>query len=510
MTRRCWSDFARWMLGSLILAVVAGCGDKGTPGPRLPAATDESAPTVETSITTGTAPGLASDPPLKETIPATLAEAIAAVDLRKLPISDHLSDVDLTLTIASYNIKKTPALALDDVRTRLEGLGFEGQTQPGQPQVSEEFAQASFVRGDFRVEVSITQQFDDKNASSVRLMSLGNVDSRTLPPLPDSKLLYGGVASSIYVSPASVSDVIATAREVLAAAGWQEYGPKEALHALNPDQQTLTFKKNAINLNAFVSVSPAQNNQTTLQYSTQLLNHELPTPADATGVQYDDYRGSLVCLSALPLSEIADFYRQALEERGWQKKNDATIEGESRVALVYESPDRASIMAIEIKHPAGESSLVQVNEIPASVLAETEAIADSELDMPEDLGDAARPTVTLSKAELPVPDGAKAITEDISLGAFAYSCKQPADEIVAFLRTKLSSLGWQENKALSTSDATNATIAFDKGDASFVAVVGSAGAAGGSIVNFVINDVEWVDESGEKLPASEDPASEQP
>lgn len=463
-------------------ATAAGSAPSATQTPTLPAA---------------------NDAPPRPTTPATLGEAIAAVDLRKLSPSESMTEVDLSIAEASYNIKRQTADALDDARQKLAALGFREETQPGDSYRSADYAQASFVKDGFRLALLVTQKFDDTSSSHVRMQNMGNVDTRTLPALPGAKVLYAGPASTVYVTPASVADTAAAARKILAAAGWQEYGPASAEVLDDPNQQTLTFKQNGINLTAFIVVAPAQDGQTTLQYGTTLLGHELPSHSEAVEIKYDDYRPYLTYKVAKPIEAVADFYRAALDERGWRKKTDATVDNNTRIALTFEHAEQDAVMLIEILAAEGGLAIAQVRQVSKSQLAEAQAAAergDADTEMTvEPVTPEEGPKVTLSKSELPIPEDAKAIVENEDLGTFTYSSNLSAKEIVKLAREKLTALGWVENEVLANVTPQNASVGFDKGNASLMVVVGTAGAEGGSILNFLTSGVEW-GQADEEMP----------
>lgn len=500
------------MGGALLAAMLPGCGEGRNSAPTLPFADNarsDDAPAVNGEVVPGAAfdpESAADEPPPRATTPATLAEAMSVVDLRDLTPSEGITDVELGIATATYNVRKSIADALEDARRKLITMGFHEDPRHGVAYVSPELAQATFSKGDFRVSLAVTPKFDDVKASNVRLQNLGNVDSRTLPALPDARVLTGGPTLTTYITPDGAAATADAARKLLTDAGWQEYGPVSAPTLVNPDQRTLTFRQNAINLTALIGTAPTLEEQTTLQYGMSLLSHELPAAPEAVEIKYDDYQPLLTYNSAQPVAEIADFYRQELAANGWQGKSEVTNDNEKRLVLIFEHAVQAASMTVELQQSDDETATVQVRQAPLAPTPERDASpADRESvgsEMPAAPAASTVEPLILTRQDLPIPPGARKLSFDELVGDVTYSSELSIANLVEFSKEMLAAAGWTKSEfGVETENA--AAIEFHKANSQLDLRMSSSG--DGTNVTISGRAIDWQLEDLSDMPGTEAP-----
>jgi len=505
------SPIALLVGSALLVAALLGCGDGGSSGPRLPTA--DGVPSDDAGDITGEfLPGKfvgsdapADEPPPRATTPATLAEAMTVVDLRDLTPSEGISDVDLSIATATYNVRKSITDALEDAGRKLITMGFHEDPRHGVAYVSPDLAQATFSKGDFRVSLAVTPKFDDAKASNVRMQNLGNVDSRTLPALPDARVLNGGPTSITYVMPEVNADMVDATRKILAEAGWQEYGPVSAADLGSPDRQTLNFRQNAVHLTALIGTAPTRDEQTTLQYGTMLLSHELPAAPEAVEIKYDDFQPLLTYKSAQHITEIADFYRQELKGQGWQDKSGVTIDNEQRIVLAFENTDQAARMTVEIEQSDGATALVKVRQVSLAEQDSDRVELDSAArDMPEEPAASTAGPLTLTVQDLPIPPGAKGLAFDEVVRDVTYSSELSINDLMQFSTQRLTAAGWTKSEfGVETKNA--AVIEFHKASSQLDLRMFKNDSGDGTDVRISGRAVQWQLEGLTDSPATDQP-----
>jgi len=86
----------------------------------------------------------------------------------------------------------------------------------------------------------------------------------------------------------------------------------------------MSLKKGPQALNVFITVAPAQNNATSVQYSALPLKTDLPFSKDASNIEYSPERPLLTLVTAEPVDKTLDFYRKELGARGWSLWSEKT------------------------------------------------------------------------------------------------------------------------------------------------------------------------------------------
>ncbi len=149
-------------------------------------------------------------------------------------------------------------------------------------------------------------------------------DTSRLPRVKSAKEVFASAPTTIFTSPDSVAQTADTLEKTFVAAGWQTYVAPNSATADNPQMRTMSLKKGIQALNVFITVAPAQNNATSVQYSYLVLKTDLPFTKDASSIEYSPDRPLLSLVTAQPIDQTLDFYRKELGERGWSLWSEQT------------------------------------------------------------------------------------------------------------------------------------------------------------------------------------------
>ena len=126
----------------------------------------------------------------------------------------------------------------------------------------------------------------------------GPFDTSRLPRVAGAKQVFASAATTIFTSPDSVAQTADAVEKALAASGWQEYVAPNTARARDQAQRIMSLKKGTQALNVFITLAPAQNNATSVQYAAVALKTDLPFPPEAGNIEYSPDRPLLTALRA--------------------------------------------------------------------------------------------------------------------------------------------------------------------------------------------------------------------
>ena len=115
-------------------------------------------------------------------------------------------------------------------------------------------------------------------------------DSSRLPRISGAKEIFASPATTIFTSPDSVVQTADTLDKALAAAGWQKYVAPNTVYSQDPKMRAMSLKRGTQALSVFITVAPAQNNATSVQYAALPLKADLPFTKDASAIEYSPDR----------------------------------------------------------------------------------------------------------------------------------------------------------------------------------------------------------------------------
>jgi hypothetical protein len=143
----------------------------------------------------------------------------------------------------------------------------------------------------------------------------GIVDVRTLPRLEgaveDSSRTQS--YSMSYGVPTVVAVTSAATKKLLAADGWVQF-----LRPLDEKSSLLTFKKAQQGLNVHFTQGLGRPDQSVVYYTAERITSNVPFPADAADIMFDQHRPYLGCIAPLAFDATLDFFRKEMAAIGWK------------------------------------------------------------------------------------------------------------------------------------------------------------------------------------------------
>jgi hypothetical protein len=220
------------------------------------------------------------------------------------------------------------------------------------------------------------------NESSAPAAESGAFDASRLPRVSGAKEVFASAATTIFTSPDPVAQTADTIDKALAAAGWQKYIAPNTAYSTDPNMRMMSLKKGAQALSVFVSIAPAQNNATSVQYAALPLKTDLPFAKDASAIEYSPDRALLTLVTAEPIDKTLAFYRQELGARGWslwsEKTNgkqpaggpSGTVHERGAYAHYITDKDPSVALVLTVAKPDAGKSKVEIKQWPVGILAD--------------------------------------------------------------------------------------------------------------------------------------------
>ena len=289
-----------------------------------------------------------------ESSPATVAEAVIAMDLRTLPIvkgaepPQHRNVAGL-----SYKAPGTVKEVFEFHQKQL--LDRKWAELPG-GYVTDQVASATFTDKIFLLSITVFPG-EKPGLVSVTLNQHGNVVLARLPVPPGAKPGYAGPVSISYTSEEAVPQTAEACRKLLMAAGWEPYGTAGDVQF---------FKQNAVRLAARVLAAPAQGGKTVIDYSTSLMSADLPAPAETEQLQYADVTTQLSFDTKAATSAIAAFYRERLSKAGWEATTENPVKIGFKDELIFRNPQK-DMLTLEMFDREGKSRISLKHQSAAEV-----------------------------------------------------------------------------------------------------------------------------------------------
>jgi len=386
--------------------------------------------------------------------PATVAEAVKVIDLSTFPLIEE-PERPLVRRIAglSYQAKGSVKEAFDFQKGKLTALIFK-ELPNGYS--SDQAASGTFARDGFLVSVTVFESGTPGQAS-IMLTSHGNVDTAKLPVPKGAKSLYAMPVSAAFVTEAPLDKTAEEVRKLLVAQGWQPYGKAG-------DSQI--FKQNAVRLNARVSSAPAQGGKTVIDYTSELMSADLPTPPEFVDAQYSDSTKQLLFDTKQSLEEVEKFYRETLAKGGWKPTLDHFTKSDFKQFLIFRNPQK-DMLTLEA-YPVDEILRVTLQHQSKAEVAEIERLSKGEQERKVAEKEKKAKEKSGMKLAILLPEGAKDIEAGKSQIEFNLASGK-AKAAVEDLRKKLRKDGWEETEA--TLDDAAGTILFEKKDGLTVTIL---------------------------------------
>ncbi|MBC7815945.1 MAG: hypothetical protein IAG10_03495, partial [Planctomycetaceae bacterium] len=345
-------------------------------------------------------------------VAATVEETIKVLDLRTFTLPEGaVVESSRTVGEVSYETKADPKKAFQIQQQQFVKLGWK--ELPGS-MAEAEYGTGQFQKSNYVVSVSTTNS-GKPGVSRVSIFNMGNVRASKLPVVKGAKSLFANETSAMYSTDMKLADAIETTRKLLIDAGWEPYG--EAGNTT--ENMQLMFKRNAIQISAFIGVAPAQGGKTSIQMSTLQLSADIPAPANAKQLNYTDMHKTLRFESSDKYDNIAKFYQQSLAKKGWKPTTENLITASDNFKRqtgmqVFRNAAK-DIITLDLE-PQLDHALVKVSHLTAEEYAEVERKAK---EAAQKLVAEREKAATKSAAKKPMPADGTPSFEDLANQAIA-------------------------------------------------------------------------------------------
>jgi hypothetical protein len=275
-------------------------------------------------------------------------------------------------------------------------------------------------------------------------MQHGNVDLEKLPKPSNLETVYVGPVSAIYTSPQSVDDATKACVDALTQSGWARY---------SDDTQPLSFKKNAIRLTLFVVAAPAQQDKTSVTYSTELMSVELDPPPELTRNSYADNLAAIHFDTKLSIDDTIQFYREHLGSLGWKATTDNPVKIDLYDTLIFRNADK-DLLTLSLDDVEGGITRGSLTHQSAAEVAAEEEAFKTMAEEKAKADEAMERARAANKLAVPLPAAASQVEVTDSRIEFQLPSGKSAAPLKA-LRTFLTEAGWKEDVV---SDAASASV----------------------------------------------------
>jgi hypothetical protein len=364
--------------------------------------------------------------------PATVDAAAAVLDLRTFPLPDQAQRIGPPrLASAHYGTSASPADAYAAVKKSLVAAGW---TELPDSFSNAEYANGTLSKKGFLVSVSASgvPGAAESAPTTVSITQHGNVDPATLPKPDDLQVLYAGPVSSIYLSGKSVAENAKACAQLLAEAGWIPYGDSE---------QPQFYKKQAIRLTVFIGEAPAQDNQTTISYSAELMSADLDPPPGASRIQYADSTTALSFDAPQSVDDVLAHYRQALAADGWKPTTEQPVKIDLYDTLIFRNA-AGDMLTLKL-HSVDDGTRGLLTHASASEVAELETAARQSARDKAAADEEMRQARAAAVVSIPIPGSASNVQAADGQIEFRLPAGKASDALNP-LRKHLADLGWTE------------------------------------------------------------------
>jgi hypothetical protein len=256
----------------------------------------------------------------------------------------------------------------------------------------------------------------------------------------------------VYSVSGSVANTIAATKKLLAADGWQQYvSPSE-----EPDATGLSLKKGSQGLSVSFTMTAGQINKSSVYYTPDRLNIDLPFPADATDIVYDINRPYLSCVTGGTIDATLAFFAKELAASGWLPLSATDAAGHwpnanldekaaNGVSAYYINGEQRPIL-LSLQPGADQKTKVEIKIPPFAEPQFLEAGADV--------------------SDLPTPKRAISSGGSSSDTQIALVAQVPAEvgTVLAFYRRELASRNFKEQSAGAVLNPDQALLTFSSPD----------------------------------------------
>ena len=329
---------------------------------------------------------------------ATVEEVAKVLDMRTLALPEGaVSDGVRQLGALNYSVKGDLKSAFKYQQQQFTKSGWK--ELPG-TQIAATSCSGMFQKSGFAVSVMC---FDAGGMAQVTINNLANLQLGKLPTVKGAKSVFANEASANFSVAMKPAEAAAATRKLLIDAGWEPFGSLSN----PPDLETLTFKRNAIQLSAFISASQVEKGASGLMYSASVVSVDIPAPPNAEKLIYADHSKTLQFESSADHEAVAKFYRQRLAKQGWKPTTEQLIQhkndfGRPMQTLIFRNDAKDSLMLnLETAEGNSKAKLTYLTGVEVAALEKREKEAALKLVAQNKADEAAEKAKAQTKTKKP-------------------------------------------------------------------------------------------------------------
>jgi hypothetical protein len=305
--------------------------------------------------------------------PTTAAAAIRLIDLTVFPRLDPQMVLSDGPTYAYYNAGGTLAETLAFYREKLAAAGWK--EIPGLSPPTPQYADLLFTQGEYFLRAALSEG-SETDVAGVMLASLGNVDVRTLPALPDSQPLEPSTpVNAARQASLPLAEAAAAIEAAYLEAGWQPVVEFQSAAIDVPHYKSFTFRKQAVRVTvgAYKDPNDAAAPVNLSCFADHLLPFDVPTVDSRQPLRFDASSGRAAFVTALRRAGLTELVKKHGAEVGWTVgPADGFVSGEQPTWSVQTGPQSA--LAVALVETGGE---MLASFEPAPAPADDAAVAEA-------------------------------------------------------------------------------------------------------------------------------------
>lgn len=182
-------------------------------------------------------------------------------ELKSIPVIGA-GGVSYEDSVIRYYSTESPSKVIAFYKKEMVNLGWQIVVLPPDQQ---KYDMARFKKGDELLWVSASISPSD-NATYVNIIPLGSFRVDKLPRYPGSETIFEEATQRIEVTRDAVSKVTSHIREYLQKVGWNNQNKD---NVFGKDSSSMHYYQNDIELSVYISIAPAQDNKTAIQYNAR-------------------------------------------------------------------------------------------------------------------------------------------------------------------------------------------------------------------------------------------------
>lgn len=278
---------------------------------------------------------------------------------------------------------------------------------------------------------------------ATQAMSPAGIDLAKLPVPKGATPFFASPDVAMIQTGAPADAVAKEVATLLAGEGWTPYGSV-------PGSQY--FTRNLVKLNA--TVTAGADGKTMISYSAEKIAVDLPAPAEAVDLRYDDSQKRLMFDTKADQAGVEKFYRDLLGKSEWKATTDKSFKVDFKEELIFRNP-KMDMLTLQMHEFEGKRRVTLQHMTGAEVAAQEArikaALAQKKLDSEK----------PLPKLKLALPSDASGTTKEKNRLSFSVPTGK-AKEVVDGWRKTLTADGWKEDVAAYSAEAGSLVFRKDK------------------------------------------------